>query len=225
MKSLLLGSLTSVVIVVAVMAALIFVPAGTLDYWQAWALLALFGATSLAAVVHLNLTDPDLLHRRLRGGPMAETRLSQKIIMWIASGGYCLLLVASGLDHRRHGSVLPFGMEIAADIVFVAGFAMVITVFRENSFTSATIELAPDQRVITTGPYAVVRHPMYASSFLYLLAMPIALGSLWGLAAMILIAPAVIWRLLDEERFLAENLAGYTEYRDKTRYRLVPFVW
>ena len=94
-----------------------------------------------------------------------------------------------------------------------------------GSLTSATIDLAPGQTVISTGPYAVVRHPMYASSLLYLLAMPIALGSLWGLAVMILIAPAVIWRLLEEERFLAENLAGYTEYRDKTRYRLIPFVW
>jgi protein-S-isoprenylcysteine O-methyltransferase Ste14 len=98
-------------------------------------------------------------------------------------------------------------------------------VFRENSFTSATIELAPDQRVVSTGPYALVRHPMYASALVMLLGAPIALGSWWGVLALVVMSPALVWRLIDEERFLTNNLAGYATYKEKVRYRLIPGVW
>jgi protein-S-isoprenylcysteine O-methyltransferase Ste14 len=120
---------------------------------------------------------------------------------------------------------MPPLIALGGDVVILLGFAGVHLVFRENSFTSATIELASDQRAISSGPYAFVRHPMYAAALLLLIGIPIALGSWWGLLGIAAILPALIWRLLDEERFLAMNLSGYREYQDKVRYRLLPLVW
>ena len=116
-------------------------------------------------------------------------------------------------------------MALAGDVLVAIGWLAIFVVFRENSFTSATIELAPDRRVISTGPYAVVRHPMYAGALVMLLGIPIALGSWWGMLVFAAILPALIWRLFEEEKFLARNLAGYVEYQNKVRYRLIPAIW
>ena len=116
-------------------------------------------------------------------------------------------------------------MALAGDALVVLGWVGIFFVFWENSFASATIELAPDQKVISTGPYALVRHPMYAAALVMLLGMPIALGSIWGVLVIVAILPALIWRLLDEEKFLAKNLPGYPEYQARVRYRLIPPVW
>ena len=120
---------------------------------------------------------------------------------------------------------MPPGAAIAGDVLVVLGFAIVFFVFRENSFTSATIEVAPHQEVISTGPYRVVRHPMYGGALVLLLGMPIALGSWWALSGVVLMMPAILWRLLAEEAFLAKSLPGYSAYRETVRYRLVPFLW
>lgn len=114
---------------------------------------------------------------------------------------------------------------IAGNILIVLGWTIILFVFRENTFTSATVEVAADQRVVSTGPYAVVRHPMYSGSLLYFLGIPIALGSWWGLLVGILMMPVFVLRLFDEEKLLARNLPGYSEYMDRVKYRLVPFVW
>jgi protein-S-isoprenylcysteine O-methyltransferase Ste14 len=116
-------------------------------------------------------------------------------------------------------------VALAGDALVVLGWVGIFFVFRENSFASATIELAPDQKVISTGPYALVRHPMYATALVMLLGIPIALGSMWGVLVIVAILPALIWRLLDEEKFLAKNLLGYPEYQARVRYRLIPQVW
>ncbi len=208
-----------------VVALLLFVPAGTPRYWQAWVYLAaLFGASGVGTR-YLMKNDPALLRRRLRGGPTAEKEITQKIIMSFISVFYVALLVASALDHRFGWSSPPAYLTIAADLLILLGLYIVFLVYRENSFTSATIEVAADQRVISTGPYAVVRHPMYAGGFLYLLAMPLALGSWWGLLAVAALAPFLIWRLFDEERFLKKNLLGYADYCLKLRWRLIPGVF
>ena len=120
---------------------------------------------------------------------------------------------------------VPLAGVLAGDVLVLTGFSLIILVYRENSFASATIEVAADQEVISTGPYAIVRHPMYACGFLYLLGMPLALGSYWGLVVAAAMLPFLIWRLLDEERFLAKQLPAYTEYQKRVRHRLVPFVW
>jgi protein-S-isoprenylcysteine O-methyltransferase Ste14 len=209
----------------AVVALLLFVPAGTPRYWQAWAYLAVFFGASSVITVYLMKNDPALLRRRLRGGPTAEKETSQKIIMSFTSIGFVALLVVSALDHRFGWSSPPALLTIAADLLILLGLYIVFLVYRENSFSSATIEVAADQRVISTGPYALVRHPMYAGGFLYLLATPLALGSWWGLLAAAALAPFLLWRLFDEERFLKQKLPGYADYCSRTRWRLIPGVF
>jgi protein-S-isoprenylcysteine O-methyltransferase Ste14 len=208
-----------------VMAALLFIPAWTLDYWQAWAFLAVYFAWSLAITLYLMKNDPDLLARRMSGGPTAEKQTAQKIIMSFTSLGFIGLIVVPAFDHRFAWSHMPPFAALAGDLLVALGWLAIFFVFRENTFTSATIELAPDQKVISTGPYALVRHPMYAGALVMLLGIPIALGSWWGVLVLALIMPAVIWRLFDEEKFLARNLLGYVEYQNKVRYRLIPHVW
>jgi protein-S-isoprenylcysteine O-methyltransferase Ste14 len=220
-----LKALAGLLFLFVAMAALLFVPAGSIDYWQAWTFLSVYFASSLALTLYLMKADPALLQRRMRGGPAAEKEPVQKIIMVFASLGFVGLLVVPALDHRFAWSQMAPTMALAGDGLVGIGWIAIFFVFRENSFTSATIELAPDQKVISTGPYALVRHPMYAGALVMLLGIPIALGSWWGILVVAAMLPALIWRLLEEEKFLGRNLAGYVEYRNKVRYRLIPAVW
>ncbi len=207
------------------MAALLFLPAWTLDYWQAWIFLAVFGASALAITLYLMKKDPKLLERRVHAGPTAEKETVQKIIQFITSIGFAAILVVSALDYRfAYSRVSPYA-SLAGDVLVALGFLIIFLVYKENTFASATIELAPEQRVISTGLYALVRHPMYFGAFFLFVGMPLSLGSWWGLLVFLFIMPALVWRIFDEEKFLAKNLPGYTEYQNKVRYRLVPFVW
>jgi protein-S-isoprenylcysteine O-methyltransferase Ste14 len=212
-------------ILVLVLAAVLFVPAWTLDYWQAWAFLAIHSTSSLAITVYLMKKDRKLLERRMNGGPTAEKEPVQKIIMFLVSLGFIGLIVLPAFDHRFAWSDMPPHVALAGDVLVVLGWLVIFFVFKQNTFTSAIIELAPDQTVISTGPYALVRHPMYAGGLVMLLGIPIALGSWWGLLVIAAMTPALIWRLFDEEKFLARNLPGYGEYQKKVRYRLIPQVW
>jgi protein-S-isoprenylcysteine O-methyltransferase Ste14 len=212
-------------LMIAAMMALLFIPSGTFHYWQAWVFLVVYFVASLALTIYLIVNDPKLLARRMRGGPTAEKVTAQKAIMWITSAGFIGLLVIPALDRRFGWSQMPGAVALAGDLLVAIGLAAVFFVFRENSFTSATIEIADDQRVISTGPYARVRHPMYAGALIMLLGMGIALGSWWGLAVLAAMVPALIWRVFDEEKFLRQNLSGYAEYMAKVRYRLIPGVW
>jgi protein-S-isoprenylcysteine O-methyltransferase Ste14 len=207
------------------MGLLLFGPAGTLRYWQAWLFLTIYFAVSLALTLYLIRNDPALLERRMRGGPFAEREPTQKIIMSLASLGFIALLVLPAVDHRFGWSQMSPRMAVAGDLLVLLGWLGIFFVFRENSFASATIESASDQRVISSGPYAWVRHPMYAAGLVLLLGIPIALGSWWGVLVVLAVLPALIWRLLDEERFLARNLPDYIAYQGRVRYRLVPMVW
>jgi protein-S-isoprenylcysteine O-methyltransferase Ste14 len=218
-------AVASLLILFAVLAGLIFASAGTLRYWQGWTFLLVYFAASLAITLDLMWRDPALLARRMSGGPWAEKEPAQRRIMVITSIGFIALIVVPGLDRRFGWSMMPPLIALGGDVLILLGFAGIHRVFRENSFTSATIELASDQRVISSGPYAVVRHPMYAAALMMLSGISIALGSWWGLLVIAVILPTLIWRLLDEERFLAMNLRGYREYQDKVRYRLLPSVW
>ena len=215
----------SLVILAVVMGLLLFIPAGTIHYWQAWVYLLIFMGASLLTTLYLMKKDPALLNRRMRGGPTAEKRRTQKLIMLFTSICFIALLVVPALDHRFRWSAMPLSCVIAGDILVAIGFYFIFLVYKENTFTSATIEVAADQKVISTGPYAIVRHPMYASALLYLAGTPLALGSFWGLLALLAMIPFLIWRLYDEESFLAENLPGYAEYQKKVRHRLIPFIW
>ncbi len=208
-----------------VMALLLFVPAGTVRYWQAWVYLSIFTGASALTTLYLLRKDRALLERRMRGSPTGEGRPVQKLIMLCVSIGFIALLIVPALDHRFGWSTVPFVGVAAGNALVAVGFYLISLVYRENTFASATIQIAENQKVIATGPYAIVRHPMYASGLLYFLGTPLALGSYWGLLAIAWMLPFLIWRLLDEERLLARNLPEYAEYRRKVRYRLVPFVW
>jgi protein-S-isoprenylcysteine O-methyltransferase Ste14 len=208
-----------------VMSLLLFVPAGTVHYWQAWVYLSIFMGASALTTLYLIRRDSALLQRRMSGGPMAEKQPAQKFIMLCTSIGFIALLVVSAFDRRFGWSVMSFGRSLSGDVLVAIGFYLIFLVYRENTFTSATIEVAENQTVISTGPYAIVRHPMYASASLYLVGTPLALGSYWALIPTAAMIPFLIWRLFDEERFLATNLPGYIEYQKRVRHRLVPFVW
>jgi protein-S-isoprenylcysteine O-methyltransferase Ste14 len=205
-----------------VMAALLFVPAGTLSWWQGWAFLAAYFLPSLGMIAWALDHDRALLERRMRGGPAAEKETAQKIIMTFTSIGFVTLLVVPGLDHRFGWSRVPAALVVLGDVMIPVWFAIVFFVFRENSFAASTVEIAKDQKVITTGPYAIVRHPMYAAALLLLLGMPLALGSWWAFLAFAGMLPFLLWRMFDEERLLARDLPGYTAYMGRVRWRLVP---
>jgi len=208
-----------------VMGLLLFVSAGTVRYAQAWTYLAIFLGASTVITIDLMRKDPALLERRMHGGPAAERLPAQKIIMLFTSLGFISLLVVPGLDHRFGWSRVPKALVWAGDILVAVGFWGIARVYRENTYAAATIGLAENQHVISTGPYAIVRHPMYACASWYLIGTPLALGSIWGFMPIVATLPFLIWRLLDEERFLSANLPGYAEYRARVRYRLIPFVW
>ena len=205
-----------------VLAILIFLPAGTLRYWQGWAFLAAFTVCSTALTVYMALYDEKLLERRLRAGPRAETRTSQKIIMALVMLGFAAFLSFPVLDHRFGWSPVPPYVSLIGDGLIVLAYLFILFVLRENSYAASTIQIADDQRVVSTGPYAVVRHPMYAGALLLLVGMPLALDSWYGLLGIVVIVPVLIWRLQDEERFLTRNLKGYADYTSKVRWRLIP---
>jgi protein-S-isoprenylcysteine O-methyltransferase Ste14 len=200
-----------------VMATLLFIPARTVSYWQAWVFLAVFGVSALAITWYLMKNDPKLLERRVSW--------SQKIIQTIASIGFAAILVVSALDYRFAWTPLPLHVSLAGEALVALGFLIVFLVYKENTFASATIEIVPEQKVISTGPYKLVRHPMYMGAFLLLVGIPLSLGSWWGLFVIVLMMPALIWRLIAEERFLGKNLPGYKEYQKRVKYHLVPFIW
>jgi protein-S-isoprenylcysteine O-methyltransferase Ste14 len=223
--SLALRAWFALLLLAVVMGLLLFMPAGTTSYWQGWVYLGIFFGASALTTAFLMRRDPALLERRMRGGPTAEKRPVERLIMVFTSIGFIALLVVPALDHRFRWSSVPVWAVIAGDVLVVVGFYFIFLVYRENTFTSATIEVAPGQTVISTGPYAIVRHPMYASGLLYLVGTPLALGSYWGFVPLVTMVPFLIWRMFDEERCLAENLPGYVEYRKKVRHRLVPGIW
>ena len=205
--------------------AALFAPAWTLDFWQAWVYLIVFTASSALITAYLWKHDRKLLERRVEAGPRAEKQRSQKIIQIFASLAFIGILAVPSLDHRYLWSHAPLFVVIAGDVLVALGFLAVFLVYKENSFTSATIEVAADQRVVSTVPYAIVRHPMYAGALVLLFGTPLALGSWWGTLMIIPMIFALVLRLLDEERFLQKSLPGYTGYCQGVRFRLAPFIW
>jgi protein-S-isoprenylcysteine O-methyltransferase Ste14 len=202
-----------------------FLPAGTLEYWQAWACLLAFFVPVIVITLYLMKADPALLQRRMKAGPRSETETSQKIIQAVNGVEFVAIFAVSGLDHRFRWSTVPVAFEAVGYALIVVGFAMVFWVFRVNSFTAGVIEVAAGQEVITSGPYAIVRHPMYLGALVMLSGFPLGLGSWWGLIAVALMTVTLVWRLLEEERFLTRNLPGYGDYTMQVHYRLAPFIW
>jgi protein-S-isoprenylcysteine O-methyltransferase Ste14 len=210
---------------IIIMATSLFLPAWDLCYREAWIFLAVFFFPVLAITLYLVKRDPKLLERRVKAGPGAEKVKSQKIIQFLASIAFIMIFTVSAIDHRFKWSMVPVYLVVVGDTLVALGFLIIFFVFKENSFASATIEVGLEQTIVSTGLYAIVRHPMYFGAFVMLIGTPIALGSWWGLLAVIPIIVIIVWRLLDEELFLEKNLPGYLAYRNKVKNRLLPFIW
>ncbi len=203
----------------------LFVPAGTLNYWEGWVYYVITCVGVLAVSAYFLRHDPRLVERRLRLSERGEPERAQRVIQALSGTAFVAMFVVAGLDRRFHWSAVPTFLVVVADVLVVVGFLVIFRVFQENRFASSTIEVEAGQSVVSTGPYAVVRHPMYAGALPYVLATPIALGSWWALPCAVIIAGLIVARLLDEERVLARDLPGYREYCQQTRYRLLPGVW
>jgi protein-S-isoprenylcysteine O-methyltransferase Ste14 len=223
--SLLVRTLAGFVFLFAVMGVVLFAAAGSFRYWQGWLLMGTFAGASGAITAWLWAHDKALLARRVKAGPTSENDPVQRRIQSLAGVVFLGSLLVPALDHRFAWSHVPTFVVLAGAALVALGFLVVFLVFRENSFTSGTIEIADDQRVIDSGPYALVRHPMYAGALVLFVGLPLALGSWWGLLTAAAIVPVLAWRLRREETFLCEHLAGYADYRRRIRFRLAPGVW
>lgn len=220
-----LQTLRTFLIGAAVLGLLLFLPAWTFSYWQAWVFIVVFMVSTNLIGLYLIVKDPALLERRKKFGPGTEQSPAQKIIMSLAVLSILGLLVFCALDHRFGWSSVPAWVSVLGNVLVALGLFIDLLVFRENSFGGSTVETFEGQKVISTGPYALVRHPMYFGVLIMVPGVPLALGSWWGLAIMALVVPGLIWRILDEEKLLKKDLPGYTEYTQKVHYRLLPGLW
>jgi protein-S-isoprenylcysteine O-methyltransferase Ste14 len=216
------GRLAAVLIVLA---ALLFLPAWTLNYPQAWVFLAVFALSMLGLTLYLLKKNPKMLERRLNSRPASETRRSRKILHSLASKALLLTIIVPAIDPRCRWSTVPLSLVVTGNMLVALGFLMVTAVFRENTFASAIIEMMEGQKIIATGPYAVVRHPMYLGLLITFFGIPLALGSWWALATVLPLVLVLAGRIQDEEAFMIQHLPEYAAYRTRVPYRLVPFVW
>ena len=207
------------------LALLIFVPAWSLAYWQGWLVWALFGVCCVGFTHYFLQHDRALIARRMHSGPGAEREPRQKLIQTFASVFVIAIFIVSALDYGRGWSFVPIWVVLLGAALIVLGFVIMFQAFRDNSFAAATIQVDSEQRVADTGLYAHVRHPMYTGALIMFAGIPLGMASWWGLVPAALLAATIVWRLLDEEAFLARNLPGYSDYRHKVRARLVPGVW
>jgi protein-S-isoprenylcysteine O-methyltransferase Ste14 len=219
-----LKMLASALIQFVVLGLTLFVSAGTVDYWQAWVFLVVALSTWIPGL-YLLQTNPDALERRMRGGPAAETRMVQKLVM----GGVWLSLIAmvvvSAVDHRFGWSPVPTAVCLAGDVLVAVGLGVAMLVVVQNSHAAATVRVEAGQQVVSTGLYGLVRHPMYTGNIILMLGIPLALGSDWGLLFVMPVLVVLALRIRDEEKLLGQELEGYREYTQQVRYRLVPHMW
>ncbi|MFI5511732.1 methyltransferase family protein [Mycobacterium sp. NPDC051804] len=203
---------------------ILFLAAGTFHYWQAWVFLVVYNLAGWIPSIYLMRTNPDAFERRMRG-PTAETRIAQRILIvgWLLS--VPAAFVISGLDHRFGWSQVPTAICLAGDVLVAVGLILVTVVAVQNSYAAANVQVEGGQKIVSTGLYGMVRHPMYTGSMIMMIGIPLALGSYWGLLTVLLAAISLALRIRDEEKMLQEELEGYRDYTQKVRYRLVPCVW
>lgn len=201
---------------------LILIPAGTFNYWQVYVYFATLVVPMIFVLFYFLKTDPKFLERRTK---TKEKEKQQTIVSILSTIVFLAGFILPGLDHRFTWSDVPVYLSIAADIIILFGYLIIFSVFRQNSYASRIIEISEDQTIISTGLYGIVRHPMYIGVLIMFIPTPIALGSYWGLIPFALLPVSLILRILNEEKVLSDNLKGYKEYCQKTRYRLIPSIW
>jgi len=205
-----------------VLGALLFIPAGSLRFWQGWVYIATSFVPGFFAFTYFYKHDPQLIERRMQ---FKEKVREQKRIMTFVYIAWLVAFVLPGLDHRFGWSHQPLWITIFSQAVVFGGFATTLWVAKVNRFAGRTIQVEPGQEVISSGPYRIVRHPMYLGACAMWLFTPLALGSYFTFPAFLLLIPLIVLRLLNEEKVLRQELPGYSEYCLHTRFRLVPFIW
>jgi protein-S-isoprenylcysteine O-methyltransferase Ste14 len=209
-------------VAILVLWAIFFLPAGTLAYWEAWVYLTILFIPVLLVGIYLLKNNPELLARRMR---MREKVAEQQLIIKLSYIPFVLAFLLPGFDKRFEWSNVPVGLVVISDILILLGYGIVFLALRENRYASRIIEVEQGQTAISSGPYAIIRHPMYLGVLPLYALSPLALGSYWAMIPALLIIPFIIARILNEERVLARDLNGYQEYMQKTRYRLIPGMW
>jgi protein-S-isoprenylcysteine O-methyltransferase Ste14 len=205
-----------------ILGALLFGSAGTLRYWEGWLYLAVILTAVTAFIRFMIRKDPEALERRMRS---RERETYQKALMIIATPVYTSLYIVPPLDHRFGWSTVPVWLVVVGDLASLAGYLLFVRVMLENRFASRVVEIEAEQKLITTGPYAIIRHPMYSAGVLMCSATPLGLGSFWGLLTVPGILAVYVARIIGEEKFLVKGLAGYEDYTQKVRRRLIPGIW
>jgi protein-S-isoprenylcysteine O-methyltransferase Ste14 len=218
-------SILSAILGLAAFILMLFPPAGTFDYWQAWVFLAVFALVTWIPTVYLMRNNPAALERRMRAGPLQETRTVQKLISSVAFSSLAAMIVVSALDHRFGWSSVPTTLCLVGDVLVAIGLGVAMLVIIQNAYASATITVETQQKVASNGLYGLVRHPMYTGNVIMMLGIPLALGSYWGLVFVMPALVALALRIRDEEELLTQELSGYGEYARQVHYRLVPHVW
>ncbi len=201
---------------------LVFLPAWTFRYPQAWLLIIILFVPMFIAGLIMMRKNPELLKKRLNA---KEKESEQRSVILLSGLMFLSAFISAGLSFRFQFLMLPWAVSVTGAIIFLEAYAFYAEVLRENTYLSRTIEVQEDQKVIDTGLYGVVRHPMYMATVLLFLAMPLVLGSVLSLVIMLAYIPIIVRRIRNEEEVLTEGLAGYAEYKRKVKYRLIPFVW
>lgn len=201
---------------------LLFIPAGTWNYPQGWLLIGILFVPMFIAGLVMMKKNPELLKKRLN---VREEKTEQRQVILLSGIMFLAAFISAGFSYRYKWLMLPAAVSIPAAIVFLAAYALYAEVLRENTYLSRTVEVQENQKVIDTGLYGVVRHPMYMVTLFLFLAMPLVLGSVISFVIMLLYIPIIIKRIRSEELVLAEGLSGYSKYMEKVKYRLIPFVW
>jgi protein-S-isoprenylcysteine O-methyltransferase Ste14 len=207
---------------VIIVALLLFLPAWTLRYPQAWLLICILFIPMFIAGLIMMKKDPELLKKRLSA---KEKESEQKTVVALSGLMFLAAFVLAGLSFRFGWLMLPFPVSIVFAVVFLIAYALYAEVLRENSYLSRTIEVQEDQKVVDTGLYGIVRHPMYSATLILFLSMPLVLGSVISFVITLAYIPIIVKRIRNEEQVLGKDLPGYTEYMGKVKYRLIPFIW
>ena len=215
-------ALTKFVFGLLLVGLLLFLPAGTFAYWQAWLFIGILFVPMFIAGIVLIVRQPELLRKRLDA---KEQQQEQKWVVALSGLMFIAVFVVAGLSLRFGWYMLPDWAVFVATVVFLAAYALYAEVMRENVWLSRTIEVQENQQVVSTGLYGIVRHPMYSATLLLFLSMPLVLGSPWSFAIMLLYIPIIALRIRNEEQVLERELKGYTEYKQRVKYKLIPFIW